>query len=882
MLTIVRFASLFLTLVATLATGCGDSRRQDEPTTQITIALMSVPADVFCVEVTVTSSGNTTTRRVDVTPGTSALITVTGLAAGPATVDEKAYGVPCNMVIPGTTQPTWVAVAPVAVTLAAGQTTDVAIVLKRPPQIRISNDFQDSPKLTTSPMVVTFAMPATVGGPALTQTLTVTNSGTVPAPFAASITGSDAAHFVVVHNCPSPGAPLAVGASCLATVAFSPTMAGPKTAYLSLGMPAALLVPVSGTAQVVAVAAAPSTVNFGSVLLASTPAPRVVDVTNTGTVPITFAAGITGMDAALFSISASSCPATGGSLAVGAICTLTVSHTPNALGAKSATLNIGSPTLTTVALASTVTTPITAMPASVNFNNVTVGTTPPNIVVTVNNTAAAPIPFGTSLSGPDAPLFGIVSTNCPAGGMTLMGGASCSVTLRFTPTSVGVKTATLNLGAPTVVATVPLQGIGTSAMLSTMPASLTFPTTLVGTPAPTQVVTVTNSGAASVPFAMAISGAPDFSITTTTCPGGGAPLAPGASCTVTIRFLPATAGTMMASLALGMPVLANVSLSGTGATPALTLSPGALAFGNVQVGAPMGSALVLGINNTGSVSATIAPAISGTDAAMFTITANNCPAALGVGMICAITVRALPASIGAKSANLALGTVSTIPLIANGVTTQTLSVQPTAMAFGSAFQGGPALTQTVRVINTATTPVLVAPAFVGPDAPLFTVASTSCPASLPPGGPCSIVVRFMPALGAKTATLNLTSAPVVASIALTATGVSAAVVTTSPPAGMTVMFPNLPINNTTGVPIPVTITNTSGAALAVPLTLTGADPGQFAILSTSCPTGAATLAAGANCSALVRFAPVSAGNKSANLSIGSPVVGFVTLAGTGM
>jgi hypothetical protein len=874
MLTKARFAAVAAVLVSVLqVVGCGKSVPADEPLTQVTLALMSVPNDVLCLEVTVTGS-TTVTKKVDVAPGTSALITVTGVPIGPATIDEKGYSVACNMVVTGVTQPTWVSAMPASVTLAAGTTTDVTIVLKRPPAVRITNDFQDSPKLTSTPMVVTFAAPVTVGGMAVTQDVVVSNTGTVPAPFAAAMTGSDAAHFsVTTSGCPASGSPMAVGATCTATVRFAPTTAGAKTAHLSLGMPAALLVPVSGTAQVISLAATPATVNFGSVLLASAPAPQVVTVANTGTVPVTFASSLAGTHAALFAVSASTCPASGGMLAVGAMCTLTISHMPSALGAKSATLNVGMPTLATVSLASTVTTPIVATPATVNFNNVTVNTTAPDVIVNVTNTGAAAIPMAVALSGGDAAMFQIATNTCPA---SLAGMGNCTVALRFTPASIGVKSTTLNLGNP-IVTTVAVMGSGVATMLSATPNPVTFPATLVGTAAPVQTVTVTNTGLASAPFATAITGA-DFSITTNTC---GSTLLPGMNCAVTVRFLPATVGAKTGSLNLGNPIAVMVPLSGTGVSAVVALSQPTLPFGNVQTGGP-GSTIVLGIVNTGTVNATLAPSVTGTDAAMFTVQTNNCGASLAPGGNCALSIRGLPASAGAKTATLALGTVVNVPLSMTGIATQALSVLPAALAFGTVPTAGMPLAQTVRIVNTSATTVTVMPlAFTGTDAAQFVVDSTSCTAPLPAGGNCSVAVRFMSIAGPRTATLNIGS-PIVATVPLSATGAATAVFTTSPMASTTPFsLGNVPVNSLSA-PVNVTINNTSGAAQLVALAIAGADPGSFFIQTTTCPTAPATLATGMSCSASIRFAPVATGNKHVNLTMGSPAASFLALTGAGL
>ena len=64
---------------------------------------------------------------------------------------------------------------------------------------------------------------------------------------------------------------------------------------------------------------------------------------------------------------------------------------------------------------------------------------------------------------------------------------------------------------------------------------------------------------------VAVPGAAALAITADTC--AGASLAPGATCSVTVRFAPATAGAINASLIATSPITAataQVAISGTG------------------------------------------------------------------------------------------------------------------------------------------------------------------------------------------------------------------------------------------------------------------------------------------------------------------------------
>jgi hypothetical protein len=166
--------------------------------------------------------------------------------------------------------------------------------------------------------------------------------------------------------------------------------------------------------------------------------------------------------------------------------------------------------------------------------------------------------------------------------------------------------------------------------------------------------------------------------------------------------------------------------------------------------------------------------------------------------------------------------------------------------------------------------------FAGADASLFTVESTTCGTGLAPGTNCTVTVRLTPsAAGVKSAMLNLNT---VGSVQLAANIGGPPTVTMSP---TVVSFAPVVAGTLTGPIVPINITNQSASALAVPLFITGADPGQFVLMSTTCPVGGATLASGASCQAMVRFAPATTGAKAATLTVGSPIAMFATLGGTG-
>jgi hypothetical protein len=151
----------------------------------------------------------------------------------------------------------------------------------------------------------------------------------------------------------------------------------------------------------------------------------------------------------------------GTSLAAGASCDIAVVFTPQTEGALSATLSVNSNTsgeAPSVSLTGTGTAPpapvVTLTPGSLNFGNQTQGTSSAAQSITVKNTGTAPLTGITvtlsetqpSASGKVRPQAAIASANYSATttcGSSLDAGASCTVSVIFTPTTTGSLPGTL-------------------------------------------------------------------------------------------------------------------------------------------------------------------------------------------------------------------------------------------------------------------------------------------------------------------------------------------------------------------------------------------------------------------------------------------------------
>lgn len=202
----------------------------------------------------------------------------------------------------------------------------------------------------------------------------------------------------------------------------------------------------------------PLSLDFGSQLLNTTSQPQTVTLTNSGETTL----DISSIVASANYSQTNDC---GSSMLAGASCTIAVTFRPTKTStcAETGTLTVtedGSSSPQTVKLTGAGTV-VTLSVKSLNFGDQPVGTTSSAKTFTFTNHAtsrAVSIP-AISISGPNSPAFAQTNT-C---GTSLAAGASCTLSVTFTPHGKGSKAATLNLwdnggGGPH---TMTLTGLGT-------------------------------------------------------------------------------------------------------------------------------------------------------------------------------------------------------------------------------------------------------------------------------------------------------------------------------------------------------------------------------------------------------------------------------------
>jgi hypothetical protein len=284
--------------------------------------------------------------------------------------------------------------------------------------------------------------------------------------------------------------------------------------------------------------------------LRSPTAAKTVTVNSNISSTLTFTSiAITGADPADFVQSATTC---GAALPAQANCTISIQFVPQATGARSATLTIAenagnSPQ--TVTLNGTGVQPVTATPATMDFGSQGLGSPTAAKTVTVNSNIDSTLTFTSiAITGADPADFIQSATTC---GTTLAAQASCTISIQFVPQSTGARTATLTItdNAGNSPQTVTLNGTGVQPVTAT-PANLDFGSQGLGSPTAAKTVTVNSNINSTLTFtSIAIGGTDpgDFTQSGTTC---GVTLAPQASCTISIQFVPQATGARSATLTI--------------------------------------------------------------------------------------------------------------------------------------------------------------------------------------------------------------------------------------------------------------------------------------------------------------------------------------------
>ena len=295
--------------------------------------------------------------------------------------------------------------------------------------------------------------------------------------------------------------------------------------------------------------------------------------------------------------------------------------------------------------------PILAVaPTSLAFGNQVVGTSSATQTLTLSNSGGA---TSTTIAVAVAAPFARSGGSC---GTSLAAGASCTINVLFSPTSVGAATgtATVTSGNATVSGSpVALTGTGTAVThtASVSPSPLAFGNWATTTTSNPLLLTVTNTGNSALAGG-SVTGitAPFTRVTTgtfpTNAPNCGATLAVGALCSIKVQFAPSTTGAVSRNVTVaytGTTVTPTpVSLTGTGVSAKATVS---ISPNPLTITLPSGT-----LSGTGTVTLTNTAAAGGSNVAVTNVAVS------GAGLIWSWT----KGTDNCTGANLAPGATCTV------------------------------------------------------------------------------------------------------------------------------------------------------------------------------------------------------------------------------
>ncbi len=335
-----------------------------------------------------------------------------------------------------------------------------------------------------------------------------------------------------------------------------------------------------------------NTLSFGNQPLGTTSAVQSVTVTNTGSATLTFSGiGVYGVEAADWAPLSNTCS---GGLKPGHSCSVSAKFTPQAAGARSATIKItdnapNSPQQ--VALTGTgVAAVVSFSVPNLSFAVQTVGFSSSPQPVTLTNSGTANLTISSIVSKGDY----TQSNNCPS---SIAPNGSCTINVTFTPEVAWARMGTIIVTGNVIAPPLFLSGMGSSGgSVSSSAQSLAFASQVVGSASTPQLVTLTNIGSAAVTISgISVSG--DYT-ESNDCDGL---LSLGANCQINVTFTPTWSGSRSGKLVVTYtdpPELQVISLSGTGQSPSTTvaISPRQVSLTAAQTA--QYQATISGVSNT--------------------------------------------------------------------------------------------------------------------------------------------------------------------------------------------------------------------------------------------------------------------------------------------
>jgi hypothetical protein len=740
--------------------------------------------------------------------------------------------------------------------------------------VTISTDASNSPQsvtVTASGIAATTLTPASLAfgavaqnSTSITKTLTLKNNQANVLSITQLVFGGPFALDTSSNTtCPMAGGTvsgtLAANSSCVIGVTFHPTALGAATGgqvtVIDNSTAGPVLATLTGTG-VVPASLSTSSVPFGAVVVNTTSAAKNITLTNSQAAALNISAITT---AAPFAVSpATTTCVVGTPVAPGKNCVISLTFSPTALGAATATpvtvTDDAANSPQSASMTGTAVVPVLAYPSTVGFGTVVVNEQATKNVQIINyQTSAIMID---SIGG----LTGVYSQNttsstCPVAPNTLAAGASCFIAINVTATATGSQPGSgmvsyNNVGSGTISNVAFTLSATAVAPVVLAPTSLTYASQFVGVTSAAQTVTVENKQNVPLTIASAsITGTNpgDFSIASNLCPTTPSTLPATTNCTLTITFTPSASGTRKATLTLADDALGSpqtIALTGTGNAPVL-VSPASITNFTAAVGV-ISNFSTITITNRNTTPLSIASFQFSGD---FQQTSTTCgtapPYTLAPSASCNVTVSFAPTIGGTRTGQLQVyDNALTSPQVVNlsGVAHSPLTMSVYSLAFSAQLVGTTSPAKTLILSNKESEPET----FTLTPSGDFTANSACASGVIAANSSCAIYVNFTPSSTtptARTGSLVLNdSAPGGAPVPVSLTGSATA---TNPAAAVAVVSPGA---GAAGTVVPVVITGngwthfSASSVITFTDTASSGNPADIAATITGVPSANSIMA----------------------------------------
>lgn len=603
-----------------------------------------------------------------------------------------AGGASCTITLvfqPGAPDPSCVALPGCDPSSRAASLLIATNAIAGPQTVHITGTAAIGASLVVSPNPIAFADQAagTSSTPLYVSAENTGDSGLLVTSIALS--GPNAADFQLTltgvggFNC-IPG-PLPPGSYCALDVTFSPSASatGTRTATLTFTDSAGdspQSVSVTGTvAGANDLTLSPLTLSplFPVAIGTSQTAVLTVQNPTANSIQVTSLA-VSGTNQGDFALAPSSC-LTGGNptlpitVPANGTCSITMTFNPaaGASGTRTATLTVGTspaisglPTVTLQGDAVTNSQPgmsFFQVPNPLNFGGLQVGETSNNasVLLTVNNNFPIPCAGGASTCGAPLVINSItpglsdytVQNQAPGCGpfpATIPSGSSCIYAIVFTPTAAGSRNTNLTIQSndPQGAVQLPVYGSGLSLPLGEfLQTALNFGNSAIGVASPPLTATIKNAGLSNLTISN-VTASTNFAVSANTCTTS--PLAPNATCTISVTFTPPAAGFSTGTLTIsdngGFSQQQTVTLTGTGATgPQLRIMPPLVAFPK-QTLDTTSAPLTVTLTSTGDSNIAF-PGNAITTSQDFILQSSTCSGTLAPGSSCTASIQFMPTNV---------------------------------------------------------------------------------------------------------------------------------------------------------------------------------------------------------------------------------------------